>query len=68
MRITAVLSVPGARAMCDLLHAKKKILSAKIESVQRAELRDTGSNWSYENSKSALSFTQINGNKKVMTR
>ena len=44
MRITAVLSVPGARAMCDLLHAKKKILSAIIESVQRAELRDTGSN------------------------
>ena len=68
MRITAVLSVPGARAMCDLLHAKKKILSAKIESVQRAEVRDAGSNWSYENSKSALSFTQINGNKKVMTR
>ena len=44
MRITAVLSVPGARAMCDLLHAKKKMLSAKIESVQRAELRDIGSN------------------------
>ena len=67
MRITDVLSVPGARAMCDLLHAKK-MLSAKIELVQRAELRDIGSNWSYENSKSALSFTQINGNKKVMTR
>ena len=47
---------------------EKKILSAKIESVQRAELRDTGSNWSYESSKSALSFTQINGNKKVMKR
>ena len=38
-RITIVLSVPGARAMCNLLHAKKKMLSAKIESGQRAELR-----------------------------
>ena len=44
MRITAVLSVPDARAMCDVLHAKKKLLSAKIKSVRRAELRDTGSN------------------------
>ena len=52
----------------SLVPVQKKKLSAKIESVQRAELRDTGSNWSYENSKSALSFTQINGNKKVMTR
>ena len=25
-RITAVLSVPNARAMCNLLHAKKKML------------------------------------------
>ena len=58
--------VPVQCAICFM--RKKKILSAKIESVQRAELRDTGSNWSYENSKSALSFTQINGNKKVMTR
>ena len=40
MRITAVLSVPDARAMCDVLHAKKKLLSAKIKSVRRAELRD----------------------------
>ena len=37
--ITVVLSVPDARAMCNLLHAKKKMLSAKIESGQRAELR-----------------------------
>ena len=35
-RITVVLSVPDARAMCNLLHAKKKMLSAKIESGQRA--------------------------------
>ena len=53
---------------CAICFMRKKMLSAKIESVQRAELRDIGSNWSYENSKSALSFTQINGNKKVMTR
>ena len=38
-RVTVVLSVPDARAMCNLLHAKKKILSAKIESGQRPELR-----------------------------
>ena len=38
-RITVVLSVPGARAMCNLPHAKKKMLSAKIESGQRPELR-----------------------------
>ena len=37
-RITVVLSVPDARAMCNLLHAKKKMLSVKIESGQRAEL------------------------------
>ena len=43
MRITAVLSVPDSRAMCNLFHAKKKMLSAKINSVQRVELRDTGS-------------------------
>ena len=38
-RITVILSVPDARAMCNLLHAKKKMLSAKIESGQRPELR-----------------------------
>ena len=38
-RITVILSVPDARAMCNLLHAKTKMLSAKIESGQRAELR-----------------------------
>ena len=37
-RITVVLSVPDARAMCNLLHAKKKMLGV-IESGQRAELR-----------------------------
>ena len=41
---------------------KKK--SAKIQSVQRAELRDTGSNWSYEDRKSEVSFTLVNKNKK----
>ena len=39
-RITVVLSVPDARAMCNLLHAMLGV----IESCQRAELRDTGSN------------------------
>ena len=29
MRITAVLSVPGARAMCDLLHAKIKYIKCE---------------------------------------
>ena len=53
---------------CTIYFMRNEKLSAKIQAVQRAELRDTGSNWSYENSKSALSFTQINGNKKVMTR
>ena len=58
------------RCPCNVRCAscKKKLLSAKIKSVRRAELRDTGSNWSYENSKSALSFTLISGNKKVITR
>ena len=41
---------------------KKK--SAKIQLVQRAELRDTGSNWSYEDPKSEVSFTLVNKNKK----
>ena len=36
--ITVVLSVPDARAMCNLLHAKKKMLGV-IESGQRPELR-----------------------------
>ena len=55
--------IPVQCAIC-----KKKMLSAKINSVQRVELRDTGSKWSYKNPKSALSFTLINGNKKVITR
>ena len=38
--------------------------SAKIQLVQRAELRDTGSNWSYEDRKSEVSFTLVNKNKK----
>ena len=37
-RITVVLSVPDARAISNLLHAKKKTLGA-VESGQRAELR-----------------------------
>ena len=50
--------------MYNLLQAKKK--SAKIQLVQRAELRDTGSNWSYEDRKSEVSFTLVNKNKKGM--
>ena len=53
---------------CAICFMRKKMLSAKIKSVRRAELRDSGSNWSYENSKSALSFTLISENKKVITR
>ena len=45
----------------------RKKISAKIKSVQRAELRDTGSNWSYEDRKSEVSFTLINKNKKVIS-
>ena len=53
---------------CAICFMRKKMLSAKIKSVRGAELRDSGSNWSYENSKSALSFTLISENKKVITR
>ena len=41
---------------------KKK--GAKIQLVQRVELRDTGSNWSYEDRKWEVSFTLVNKNKK----
>ena len=53
---------------CTICFMRNEKLSAKIQAVQRAELRDTGSNWSYENSKYALSFTLISGNKKLITR
>ena len=43
--------------------SEKKKKSAKIQLVQRAELRDTGSNWSYEDRKSEISFTLVNKNK-----
>ena len=44
---------------------KKK--SAKIQLVQRVELRDTGSNWSYEDRKCEVSFTLVNKNKKEIS-
>ena len=49
--------------MYNLLQAKKK-KSAKIQLVQRAKLRDTGSNWPYKERKSEVSFTLVNKNKK----